>query len=363
VRLIGRGHPAIRATHAKTVELTVEADITERATCVVAVDVEGSTGPVAGPVRITISAGGESFTLEARANSSWDATGPAVIRRSPLRLPGTLATHASAAASDLPRALVEALRHADSSVEVTIEPIRGRPCAVLVAVDPGVRHDARLLAEFAAADLVVAEDEEAARMFGERVGHGPVPVDGRVLVLAVRDLPGQSVLAALRTVDVETVGLPPRLAAAAASPSRGPLLIAPDGVDPRDVLRSTPAGSRLVLATTAERLPTLLRQAEEIRGPAAAVLVQRYAPPVRLEPGERPALPSKDDVYICWEAGARDSALDPTVRAAIDGLLADGVPTKAAANALAALTGWERRRAYDAVVARRAAGGSGARPA
>jgi hypothetical protein len=359
VRLIGHGSPAIRATHAKTLELTADAEITERATCVVAVGVERAAAPLAGPVRITISAGAEEFTLEARANPAWHPAGPAVIRRSPLRLPGTLATHASAAASDLPRPLVAALQHREARVEVTVEPIHGRPCAVLFAVDPGLPRDARLLAEFAAADLVVAEDDEAARMFGERVGHGPVSVDGRVLVLAVRDLPGQTVLAALRDVEVETIGLPPTLAAAAASPSRGPLLLAPDGADPRELLRRTPAGTRLVLSCDAEQLPDLMRRAAEIRGPGGAVLVQPYAPPVRIAPGGRPTLPSKASVVVCFDADDGDdgeAALDPRVRAALDGLLADGVPTKTAANALAALTGWDRRRAYDTVVGWRSDG-------
>ena len=353
MRLVGRGHDAIRATHTKTLELTVDAHISERATCVVAVDVSGATAPLAGPVRIILSTGDETFTLEARANSGWDPAGPAVIRRSPLRLPGTLATHASAAASDLPRSLVALLCSPDTDVEVTVEPIPGPPTAVLFAVDPGRPRDARLLAEWAAADLVVAEDDDVARLVGERVGHGPVSVDGRVLVLAVRDLPGQTVVDALRTADVETVGLAPPLAAAAAAPSRGPLLIAPADADPLELLRRTPAGTRLVLATAAERLPDLLRLAAEIRGPGIATVVQPYAPPIRVEPGEQPQLPSRDPVHVCLTDAAETVGPDPAVWAAVDALLADGVPTKSAAKALAALTGWDRRRAYDAVLARR----------
>jgi hypothetical protein len=354
VRLVGHGSPAIRATHAKTLELTRDPEITERGTCIVAVDVEPVAGPLAGPVRITIRAGGEEFALEARANSAWDPTGPAVIRRSPFRRPGTLATHATAAAADLPRSLVAALQAPAGPVEVTVEPIRGRPCAVLVALHDGGSNPAQLRAELAAADLIVAEDDEAARMLGERTSAGPVPVEGRVLVLAVRDLPGRSVLAALGNVDVETIGLPPALSAAAASPSRGPLLIAPPGADPRELLRDTPAGTRLVLRTDADRLPALLALADDIRGPRAVTVVQPYAAPLRVDPGTRPSLPSKDPVVVCFDADDGEAALDPRIRAALDGLLADNVATKTVANALAALTGWDRRRAYDLVVARRA---------
>ncbi|HZC70464.1 MAG TPA: DUF371 domain-containing protein, partial [Jatrophihabitans sp.] len=252
MRLVGRGHSAIRATHRKTLEFTPEREITERATCVVAVGVEGIREPLAGDVRITITAAGASFTFEARGNSSWDASGTAIIRRSPFRLPDTLATHATATAHDLPRPLVEALRMPDSEVDVQVEPIRGRPCAVLFAIDPGRRNDPRLRAEIAAADLVVVEDEEAGRALGERVAHGAVPVDGRVLVVAARELPGTTVVAALDQVDVETVGLPPALAAAAGSPARGPLVLAE--TEPRAVLRDAPAAARVVVRAAADEV-------------------------------------------------------------------------------------------------------------
>jgi hypothetical protein len=350
VRLVGHGHAAVRATHTKTLELTPDTDITERATCIVAVGIDQAPGALAGPVRITIRAGDQAFTFEARANSSWEPGGTAVIRRGPLRLPGTFATHASAAASDLPRSLVEALRHPDNAVEVTVEPIRGRPCAVLFALDPSSPNDPRLGPELAAADLVVAEDEVAARLIGQRVAHGSVEVDGRVLVVATRELPGQTVVSALGSVDVETVGLAPPLAAAAASPSRAPLLIAPDGTDPRELLRDAPAGVRLVFETPAEEVLAVVRLAAESRGATGAVLVQENAPPVRYVAGAPIELPSHSPVHICFDAAPESTALDPRIRTAIDGLVADGVPTKTAAKALAALTGWDRRRAYDTVL-------------
>jgi hypothetical protein len=344
---IGRGHPAIRATHAKTLELTTDAEITGRATCVIAVGVAAPDTPLAGPIRITVTAGEETFSLTARANSAWDPAGPAVIRRSPLRRPDTFATQASAAASDLPRALADALRDPDTRVEVRAEPMPGPPCVVLCALDPDRGGDRQLIAEFSAADLIVAEDEDAARAVGERVGPGPVPVDGRVLVLASRELPGASVVTSLASVEIETIGLPPRLAAAAASPSRGPLLLAPDGADPRDLLRVTPPGTRLVVATTAQRLPALLHLA----GDVGAVIVQENVSPRRVAPGQSPELPSQDPVHICFDAADESAALEPRVRVAIDALIADGVATKTVAKALAALTGWERRRAYAAVLA------------
>lgn len=302
-------------------------------------------------MRVTLRAGEESFGFDARGNSSWDPSGAAVIRRSPLRLPDTLATHASAAASDLPPSLVAALRDPDTEVELLVEPAAAqRACAVLFALDART-SGAQLAAEFAAADLVVAEDDEAARVTGNRVSHGAVPVDGRVLVLATQNLPGRSVVGALRDVAVETVGLAPPLAAAAASPSRGPLVIAPDDADPRVVLRDAPAAARVVLAVPPDRLTTVLRLAAEVRGSPGAVLVHPNTAPVRIDVAAFDgAAAAKRTGYLCLDAAAAATALDPRVRAAVGALLADGVSTRTAANALAALTGWDRRRAYAAVL-------------
>jgi hypothetical protein len=349
VRIVGHGHPAIRATHHKTLELTPAAAISERATCVVAVGVT-PPGPIAGDVRITISAAGEAFSFRARGNSSWDPSGTAVIRRSPFRFPDTFATHASAVASDLPRALVEALQQPGNAIEIITEPGDERACAVLFALDPHRRHDPRLAAELAAADLIIADDEDAARLVGERVAHGAVGVEGRVLVLAIRDLPGATVVDALHDVDVETVGLPPALAAAAASPSRAPIVLAPDGTDPREQMRTAPAVARLVLAVRADDVEVTLRRAADMRGTRAAVAVQGSAPPIRIRPAEQVTLWSSAPVALCLDAATGEDALDPRVRAAVDALLADGVPTRTAAKALAALTGWDRRRAYEIVL-------------
>ena len=350
MRFVGRGHPAVRATHGKTIELTPDDAITERATCVIAVGCTPPPRPLAGALRLTITAGVASFSLTARGNPSWDPAGPAVIRRSALRLAGTFATHSDAAARDLPRALVAGLRDPERKVTVDVEPIPGPPTAVLFALDPQRRgDDARLAAELAAADLIVAEDDTAARLLGERVTRGPVRIEGRTLAVASEDLPGATVVGALRDVEIETGGLPPTQAAAAASPSRGPVLYVPAGTDPRTPLRSTPAGTRIVLTVPAPAVCDLLQRAADLRGVTGAVLVEDFAPPRRISLGD-PEPAGDQDVHLCLDAPTESAALDPSVRAAIDALLADGVPTRTAAKALAALTGWERRRAYDTVL-------------
>jgi hypothetical protein len=352
VHIVGSGHPAIRATHHKTLEFTSDIDITERATCVVAVGAGGLDRPVAGDVRITVRTGTESFGFTARGNSSWRPGGSAVVRRSPVRPPGTFATHATAAASDLPRALVAALQQPGAEVAVDVEPLPGRLCAVLYAVDAERPDGARLSAELAAADLVVAEDDVAARAVGERVSSGRVEVTGRVLVLAAVELPGQSVVGALDSVDVETVGLPPALAAAAAFPARGPLLLAPPDSEVTAVLRDAPSATRLVVAVPADQVMAVLRQAAEIRGAEQAVVVQGSAAPVHVATDVPVELWGAEPAHLCFGPRTGTSELDPRVRAALDSLLDADVPTRVAARALADLTGWSRRAAYDYLLAR-----------
>ncbi|HET6878323.1 MAG TPA: DUF371 domain-containing protein [Jatrophihabitans sp.] len=351
MRFVGRGSPSVRATHTKTLELTPDRTITERATCVVAVETHVEPDPpLAGPVRIRVRAGGESFTVHARANSSWTPGGPAVIRRSALRLPGTFATHADAAAADLPRSLVAALTSPETECEVTVEPVRPeRDTVVLLLADATVGMDARLRAEQEAADVVLAEDADARLLVSRRRAEGAAPI--RTLVVATRDLPGGTVLDQLRdpAVDVETVGLAARFAAAAAAPSRAPLVFVPDDADARDLLRNVAANARLVVSLAADRLPELLDQAGRIRGRTGAVVAQEHAPPQRVVAGQLPALPSRETVACClYPAGSpdADAALDPRVRAAVTRLVEDGVPTRSIARVIAELTGRPRSEAY-----------------
>ena len=345
VQLVGRGDERIRATHTKTLELIAGTELTERATCVIAVETVSPHQRMAGPVRVTISAAEETFAFDARANSAWDTAATAVLRRGPLRLPGTLATHAAVGAADLPRPLVERLRDPASVVTVTLEPRESEPCLVIFAVDPTVVDDPRLAAEIAAADRVVATDATSARLVP--AGSLPDDVSGRTLVLTTD--PTSDLGIAADGVPVETVGMPPALAAAAAAPWTGPIAFAADAAQ---ALRRTPAGYRLVVPTDRRGLAALLRQAGEIRGSTRAVVTRDYADPVLVSVNDPGDFPGADRLFVC--PGPGHGEIGPAVWSAVDGLLADGVPTRATARALSAVTGWPQRRAYDAVLARRA---------
>jgi hypothetical protein len=157
-------------------------------------------------------------------------------------------------------------------------------------------------------------------------------------------------VAALHGAEVETVGLPPPLAAAAASPSRAPLFVAPDGADHGTVLRAAPATARVLLDVPAERLPALARLAARTRGATHAVVALPLSPPIRWALDDPPPR-AQGVVAVCLPpAAGTDDISDARVRGAVEALLADGVPTKTVAAAVAALTGWDRRRAYAAVL-------------
>lgn len=342
MRFVGRGHPAIRATHHKTVELIAADEITDRATCVAGVGMEPAPpAPMAGPVRIRITVADQRFSFDAVANPSWEPGGAAVIRRGPLRLPGTLATDATAASSDLPRELVAALSSPDALVTVDVVPTSAqRPVIVLFAADPSRRDDPRLRAEIEAATEVIAEDAAARRLVA---GLEPAGRAERTLVVATRELPGGAVAGRLSDTEIDTVGLSSVLAVAAACPSRNPLTIGGD-------LRTTPSAHRLVLSLRRADLPDLMRRAANERGVAAATVMQDHGRPLPATVDEIPDLPGAEEVACCLHPASATETLDPGVRAAVDALLADEVPTKTVSRALAALTGWERRRAYDAVL-------------
>ncbi|RZS36497.1 hypothetical protein EV193_107178 [Herbihabitans rhizosphaerae] len=355
LRFSGRGHPAIRATHHKTLEFTDAAEITGRATCVIAVGTTVTGAALAGPVRLTITAGGESSVVEAVANPDWRPGETAVVRRSSNRAPGTLATDADLAASDLPRELTAALSTSDAEVDVVVEPLRrhsdGRAGLVLLRTDT---VDDRLRAELAAADLIIAEDERARDLV--RVAAPDLAPDrppgneisamierddlDRVLVVSTVDLPGDTVSELLgrpELVRVEVAGLPAALAAAAASPHRGPLHLAE-----RPALRPADLGARVAITAPAD---ALIAAAKAAGRPAHGVLLD--GPWATWGP-----LPDVRDEITCCLDPIEESEVDglpDDLAATLKALAEDGVPTKTLASAAASALGWSRNRAYDAV--------------
>lgn len=370
LRLRCRGHPEIRATHHKTLELTADADITGRATCVVGVagTVVGTPPPaVAGPVVITVSAGGHTVRVRALANSAWRPGGAAVVRRSADRLPGTLATDADLAAADLPRAMVAALSTPDTEVNVVVcrDDDRAQPRLVLYRAGQG--EDTRLAAECVAAHAVLAEDGPARQVV---TAHGATPTDaataadvlaqgGRVLAVSTVEMATRPVRAMLaeRPV-VEVLGMPPELAVAAVSPHRAPVLVA-TGYARREVveLASAHGFATVVFRCPARELPRCLDAVHSATGRTTGAVVGA-APAV----AERPVWGPLPEVREPDGSGDVLCAVDPVGQegaeatagivpaALITALAEQGVSARTIAHAMGTQPGWSKRQAYDLVL-------------
>jgi hypothetical protein len=89
-----------------------------------------------------------------------------------------------------------------------------------------------------------------------------------------------------------------------------------------------------------------------VRGADRAVIAQGSAAPVLVGTDVPVDVWGAEPVHVCFGPSPAASDLDPRVRAAVDALLHEDVPTRVAARALAELTGWSRRAAYDYLLER-----------
>jgi hypothetical protein len=123
VTIIGRGHAAITASHAKTVELVTEQEIGPRATCVAAVGAEVESGDLLelrGWIELTIEAGGVIDVVRGHANPAFAPGDRLVVRRGPAPVRDALLVEADKGASDLDPLLVAALKDPGATVTVSL---------------------------------------------------------------------------------------------------------------------------------------------------------------------------------------------------------------------------------------------------
>ena len=158
----GFGHPSVRASHGKTLELTPELDLGPGGTCVVAIRSSAEGAALAGAVECVLVAGDHRVEFTALANPDWDTTDRAVVRRSHVRKRDTIVTHASLAASDLPHAMVDALRDPLQEVLLEVRPVQHQPDRLVIVVGPEIAQ-----AELDAADVIA--DPASAYARGRRL--------------------------------------------------------------------------------------------------------------------------------------------------------------------------------------------------
>jgi hypothetical protein len=328
--LHGRGHPNVRASHSKTIELTPDTGLGAGGTCIVAVGATVRGDPIAGVVRCELSTAREMFTFDALANPGWDPTGPAVIRRSELRRRDTLATHAAAAAADLPAQLRAALT--DPSAQVRLS-VRRRPEEVLRVVLVSGPIPA---VEYEAADQVIEQVIEQ----GGSGGWVAAPSRGRVLLHGAR-VPRQLVTAG---TPIEVLGLAPQAAVAAVSPPHAPMVVA----EVKSLIEAGLRTSTLVLRLHASELDKTLRTAMRHGRRTGAIL--GALPWLRWgELTDLVAPPGARTVWLCLDPAPAE-ATDAQLLARIVELRGAGVATKAVARTVSGEFGVPTKRVYDLAI-------------
>lgn len=359
-----RGHPALRASHAKTLEFTADPEVTGRATCVLGVSSSLPPAPVAGPIQLTVSVGTSSITLDALGNSAWQPGRSAVLRRSRLRRPDTFATDASLAAADLPRSFTALLADPQARVEVAVSRRPAEPALIRFRLYPAC--EPRLRSEADAADQVRAEDAGARSWLavaGIAIGGRP---GGRTLSVssvpflfrfpgASPDTPGSPDSAdTADTADTadELIGWPAEVAVVAAGADPAPSILAL-GARPAEIslIAAAHPEAGVVFRAEVADLAKLLSQAG--RPSASLVLVAADDPerPVFSTAGEAKAPERGDVVGRLGPAAGAGSAPPVEPGAFVRNLLDQGVTARTVALALTALPGWSRRSAYDFVLA------------
>lgn len=408
------GHPNIRATHAKTIELTDAADVTLAGTCIIGVAAQANRDALLalrGPVVVRLACGGVEEEVRARIDPTYRRSSPLILRRYEKPQPRSLCIAADKGASALDRALIAALQRRGAELTVTIEELGSVSAAdaalfvvcapigepddlsarardILSGVDLILAEDTRSLAElipktsFPRRVLSYFEHNERDRVDSvlEQMSNGarvaliteagtPVISDpGFHLIRAaaeagitVTPVPGPSAVtaalsvSAFSPVDFRFVGFPPRKAQA-----RRAWLA--DLADAPSVLVMFEAEHRLL--ETLKDLATVMNErrlalCNDLSKPREAVLRGRpSAVRVQIEEGDGP----RGEFTLVLDAPpprvrAQASELDATVARFLEGLVAEDVPTKVLARALADATGLARRDAFDLVVELKERGG------
>ncbi|HEX8743984.1 MAG TPA: DUF371 domain-containing protein [Thermoleophilaceae bacterium] len=336
-----RSHPAIRASHRKTLELTRDAEITERATCVVGVGArldERALAGLHGPVELTLSVDAREQRVRGRLNPAFQPGDPLVVRRADAVTRDALIVGADRAASDLARDFVAELAKPGARIALSVEPTGERGPGVLV-VEPAATGEA-------------AAGEAAAAV-----------ADGRAALSAV----AQALAAGRRvTLRADLADAAARAAIRAAHDAGHTVLPAP-GLALADALRASgglaPA-AEVVAGVPAESL------ARRLRGAGRAAIALDPGTPreqfVYWRSGERLALPGARGrrAALAVEAdgeGEPGGDADVAALARAEALAATGGSTRDVARTLQD-AGLPHRRAYELALGLTASTSSVARP-
>ena len=362
--LTASGHPNIKASHAKTLELLPEAQVSPRGTCVLGVALQGDLEALArlrGDVEIVMTCLGRQEKVLATLSPSWLPCEALVLRRRAAPLARrTLGFAADKGAADLDRRFAAALSEASARIELQIWPRAGAaaPGALFLAQPEG-REDARWLAARQLADLRLTDDLTGLE--------SEIAAGGRVLLVSSDPSCWAEAVGRGRAAGGQATLVGGWSAAAGARALSGfaarvcsQIVDWPNGKPARrDLLaRLADSGAALLLPVPVGQGEGLLTLAAKTLGPRAAALV--VAPNAPLEEVHVGALSDLAALHLprerTWLAvegaapAASSAALDPKLQALSQRLQAAGVATKTLATALAETADVSKRDAFNALV-------------
>jgi 16S rRNA (cytidine1402-2'-O)-methyltransferase len=394
MRFTCQGHPNISGTHDKTLELTRATEVGPRATCIVGVGAnfdEELLLKLRGEIEVVLEGNGASDSFTATVSPFFLGDDSLVFRRGPGLRTRTFAYDASKTAADLDRRLM----HADSmlvSMRATGRPAVGALFVVSLPIGNDDDLSPRAARVLQHADLVLAEDTRRVHALAQRHGFRTAPtmsshehnegerVDDVVerlqqgeRVALVSDAgtpllsdPGFVVVRAAIAGDVPVTPVPgPSAALAVATVSGLPVTeVLFAGFLPRtsakrqaELQRLFGTGATVVLYEAPTRVKALLDDIASVDADAQLCIgrevtkdFEEFARGTAAELGAQFATEARGEFTI----GGAPSA-PPADATAVDddllrALLAEGVPAKTIARALAHAPGVTRNAAYERVL-------------
>lgn len=218
------GHPNIRATHRKTLELVREEEIGPRATCVAGVAArldEEALARLHGRVELTLAVGGVEERVRGRLNPAFRPGDPLVVRRAAAVTRDAFVIDADRGASALARSFVAALADAGARMAVTVRELEdsAAPGVLVVHADDASGVEVAMRTKLRTVDIAealergerveVAADAEgrSATRAAHEAGHTVIPAPGLPLSAAVRAVgalaPGTEVTTDVRAEQLE----------------------------------------------------------------------------------------------------------------------------------------------------------------
>ena len=178
VSFVCRGHPNVTATHDKTLEITRDAEISRRATCVIGVASlhdDRALLALRGEVEVTLECDGVRDSFGAAISPFFLGDSSLVFRRGAGLRGRTVAFDATKTAATLDRALVARLGSSDRELRVTISAVEAEPVVgALFVVSLPIGNDGdigrRAIEVLERVDPVLAEDTRRLRALAQRLG-------------------------------------------------------------------------------------------------------------------------------------------------------------------------------------------------